>query len=70
MSFFYDKEYSEIVGYGIGQYYEKTKTALSKIIKLDYLCDRKWDYREAEKYDDIPLIRRDDLKKIKNLKNN
>lgn len=65
MSVLKDKEYSEIVGYGIGQYYEKTKTALSKIVQLDYLCDRKWDNGAKEKYDDIPLIRRADLKKLK-----
>ena len=37
------KEYTEIIGYGVGQYYEKTKMELSSIVKLDYLCDRKWE---------------------------
>jgi len=59
-----NKNYSTIVGYGIGQYYEKTKVELSQIVKLDYLCDRKWDNSNQTEYDGIPIVSRNDLSKI------
>ncbi len=59
-----DKKYSAKIGYGIGQYYEKTKEELSKIVKLDYLCDRKWDGSDVTEYDGTALVRREDLNKI------
>lgn len=60
-----DNEYSEIIGYGIGQYYEKTKLELFKILKLDYLCDRKWENGNEKEYDGIALVKRKDIKKFK-----
>ena len=58
------KNYSRIIGYGIGQYYEKTKEELAGIIRLDYLCDRKWDGTDKKEHDGIPVVRRQDLKDI------
>lgn len=58
------RNYSKIIGYGIGQYYEKTKERLAGIIKLDYLCDRKWDGTDKKEYDGISVVRRQDLKNI------
>ena len=55
-------KYKVIVGYGIGQYYEKTKSELQKILKLDYLCDKKWESEDAPTvYDDIRIIKRKEL---------
>ena len=52
------REYETAIGYGIGQYYEKTKGELSKVIKLDYLCDKKWENVDDFKYDGIgPMSR-------------
>lgn len=64
MGLWEDEKYSEIVGYGIGQYYEKTKTELSGILKLDYLCDRKWDNSSETEYNGIPLVKRSNLKNL------
>lgn len=61
MGIWEDKKYSIFIGYGIGQYYEKTKDELSKIIKLDYLCDRKWEDSDKREYDDIALIKRKEI---------
>lgn len=36
------KQYKNIVGYGIGQYYETVKEELFHCVKLTYLCDKKW----------------------------
>ena len=63
------RNYSKVIGYGIGQYYEKTKEELSKIIKLDFLCDRKWDQSDEEEYDGIALIKRKDLQDLENVYN-
>lgn len=49
------------IGYGIGQYYERTKEELSKVLKLDYLCDRKWEENNEMEYDGISIIRKADL---------
>lgn len=57
-----DKKYIQKIGYGIGQYYEKTKAELSKIIKLDYLCDRKWEGNSEKEHDGIAIIRKSELK--------
>lgn len=61
------RNYSKVIGYGIGQYYEKTKEELSKIIKLDFLCDRKWDQSDEEEYDGIAVIKRKDLQDLENV---
>lgn len=59
------KKYKVVVGYGIGQYYEKTKDELREIVKLDYLCDRKWEDGHPDCYDGIEIIDRDALKRLK-----
>lgn len=61
-----DKDYSKIIGYGIGQYYEKTKEELSGSMRLDLLCDRKWDDSDQKEYDGIALVKRRDLKDFRN----
>lgn len=50
------REYETVIGYGIGQYYEKTKEELNKVVKLDYLCDKKWVNVDDFKYDGIKVI--------------
>lgn len=45
----------EIIGYGIGQYYEHVKNKLSDKIKISYLCDARWQEYDG-KYDGIPVI--------------
>lgn len=64
MEIWQNKNYSKIIGYAVGQYYEKTKEELSSILKLDYLCDRKWDESNETEYDGIEIVRRKDLKKL------
>lgn len=60
------KKYRTIIGYGIGQYYEKTKIELKKYIELDYLCDKKWETQEApETYDGIKIIKKSELVQLK-----
>lgn len=59
------KKYKVVVGYGIGQYYGKTKDELREIVKLDYLCDRKWEEGHPDRYDGIEIIDRDGLKRLK-----
>ena len=59
------KKYKTVVGYGIGQYYEKTKDELRQIVKLDYLCDRKWEVEHPARYDDIKIIDRKELGQLK-----
>lgn len=59
------QKYKVVVGYGIGQYYEKTKEELRKTVKLDYLCDRKWEEGHPDRYDGIEIIDRDGLKRLK-----
>lgn len=64
MGIWEDKKYSTFIGYGIGQYYEKTKVELAKIVKLDYLCDRKWEEKDEKEYDSIALIKRKEINKL------
>lgn len=60
------KKYDVIVGYGIGQNYEQTKQRLCKIVKPHYLADKKWEISDLKEYDNIPIIRLDELKRLKN----
>ncbi len=60
------EKYDIIVGYGIGQNYEQTKQRLRNIIELRYLADKKWETSSLKKYDNIPIIRLEELKKLKN----
>lgn len=65
MGIWEDKKYIKKIGYGIGQYYEKTKEELAKIVKLDYLCDRKWEQNDEMEYNGTKIIRRADLSQCK-----
>ena len=55
------------VGYGIGQCYENTKETLAAKIKLDYLCDRKWEESDVSVYDGIPVISKDKIRTLENV---
>ena len=57
-----------VVGYGIGQYYEKLKESnlLEGNIKFDYLCDRRWEGTNLKQYDGISIISKDNIGKLKN----
>lgn len=61
------EKYENIVCYGIGQYYEIIKKELFRKINLTYLCDRKWDGEQINQYDDVPIIPRKQLLKLKNV---
>lgn len=62
-----NRKYSVVVGYGAGQCYIRTKSELSMIVKLDYLCDRKWDNTKQQEYDGIPIIKKDNINKLDNV---
>lgn len=55
------------VGYGIGQCYENTKDTLAAKIKLDYLCDRKWEGSGVSEYDGIPVISKNKIRTLENV---
>lgn len=59
-------QYSAIVAYGIGQYFERIKGELSTIVRLDYLCDRKWEKEAITEYQGIPVIKKKELEKLEN----
>lgn len=61
------ESYKTIVLYGIGQYYEKVKKELFRLIKPDYLCDRKWETDSCQSYDGIPIIKKEQLKTLDNV---
>ena len=58
------RNYDQFIGYGIGQYYEKTKKELAEHIKLDYLCDRKWEAVEQKEFDGIRTIKIEELERL------
>lgn len=57
--------YNVIVGYGIGQNYERTKCRLKDRVKIHYLADKKWEKSDVKEYDNIPIIHLDELKQLK-----
>lgn len=59
------KQYDKVVGYAIGQYYEKRKKDISDLIRLDYLCDRKWE-EVPDEYDGISVIHVSELGQLDN----
>ena len=61
------KSYDVIVGYGIGQNYERLKEMMKDQVPLDYLADQKWENKKTQKFDGIPVIRLCQLKKLKNV---
>lgn len=59
-------KYKNIVGYGVGQYYETVKDELFQSVPMTYLCDRKWDEEQVKEYDGIPVISVNKLKELEN----
>lgn len=59
-------KYDYIIGYGVGQYYERIKMILREQVKFDFLCDRKWDGTKEKEYDGIPIIRIDEIAELHN----
>ena len=55
-----------VIGYGVGFYYKAVKEKTREIMRIDYLCDAKWDDSDIEFYDNIPVIKRKDLEKVPN----
>lgn len=60
------KQYKNIVGYGIGQYYEIVKDDLIRTIDFTYFCDRKFDEEQVKEYDGVPTITRSQLAQLDN----
>lgn len=56
--------YKVVIGYGVGEYYELHKTQIKQIVKLDYLCDRKWDNTTQKEYDGIAVIPREQMRSM------
>lgn len=59
-------KYDVIVGYGIGQNYEKLKHQLRNRLTFQYLADRKWEESGIREYDGIPVIHFKELKQLRN----
>lgn len=59
--------YKAVIVYGIGKCYEAVKEKLFQCIKIDYLCDRKWENTALECYDGIPIIKRKQLMSLKDV---
>ena len=59
------ERYGCIVGYGLGQYYEYIKGKIQNRVRLDYLCDMKWE-QYGEQYDGIQVIAPDKIRTLKN----
>lgn len=57
------QRHSNIVGYGIGQYYDYVKNRIPQDMHLDFLCDALWQ-QIGEEYDGIKVISPDDLKEL------
>ncbi len=58
--------YDVIVGYGIGQNYERFKSLPEAQIRFHYLADRRWEDSDIQEYNGIPIIRLQALKRLKN----
>ena len=59
------ERYGCIVGYGLGQYYEYIKGKIQNRVRLDYLCDMKWE-QYGEQYDGIQVIAPNKIRTLKN----
>lgn len=59
-------EYDNIVGYGVGQYYEENKLCFSEKIKINYLCDVRWK-ESGGQYDGIDIISIDQIRYLSNV---
>lgn len=60
------QNYKNIVGYGIGEYFEKRKREILEAIRIDYICDKKWENSGINSFDGLPIITREDLLKLEN----
>lgn len=61
------ENYDYIVGYGIGQYYESIKESFSENLKLDAICDKKFEDSGEKEYDGLPIIKKEELTNHKNI---
>lgn len=59
-------KYDVIVGYGIGQNYERLKYQLEDRLTFHYLADKRWEESDIREYDGIPVIRLKTLKQLNN----
>lgn len=59
-------KYDVIVGYGIGQNYERFKSQMEGQITFHYLADRRWEDSDIREYDGIPVIHLQTLKQLEN----
>lgn len=60
------QNYKNVVAYGIGEYFEKRKRDILEVLKIDYVCDKKWENSGMNSYDGLPVIMREDLLKLEN----
>ena len=61
------RQYEAVIVYGIGKCYETVKEKLFQCVKIDYLCDRKWENTVLQYYDGIPIIKRNQLMSLKDI---
>ena len=60
------EKYDAVVGYGIGQDYERMKPYFQSKLVFDYLADKKWENLPGiQEYDGIPIIRMKQLMAMK-----
>lgn len=59
------KNYKNIIGYGIGQYYDFVKEAIPDDIQVDFLSDMRWEDFGGT-YNNIPVISPDRMAEIEN----
>lgn len=60
------EKYSCIVGYGIGQYYDKVKNDIKSKVKLDYLYDKRWENSKGIVYNGLPVLSKKELLSLDN----
>lgn len=60
------QNYENVVAYGIGEYFEKRKREINEALKIDYVCDKKWENSGINSYDGVPIITREELLKLEN----
>lgn len=58
-------KYQYVVGYGIGQYYDYVKAQIMPEVRLDYLCDARWE-QIGKQYNGIDVISPDELRNLQN----
>lgn len=58
-------KYDYVIGYGLGEHYERIKNEIFHKVKFHYLCDQKLDGAKINIYDGIPIISREKIKELK-----